>query len=294
MNRVTFAISIILATLGRASGQVVTITKIADSSTIAPGGQSPFTSFGWPSVDGSTVVFTGDTGNSNAIYAATGATVTTVVPPAPNTSYNALNYKDGVLLYGADVTGGQSGIYTLAGNTTTRYVDTTMPIPGGTGNFSDVASDSLSNGVLAFSGASGIYTSTCGATPTVSVVANQNTVIPNAGGATFTGPYFGDLAISGNTVAFSYTSNPRGGVYEQVGQGPITVVADRTTPLPGGTGHFSGNFDIPVGISGSNISFIGDQQGVYASINGTLRTIADGLTRSPNGAGTLGRRHISG
>ena len=99
-----------------------------------------------------------------------------------------------------------------------------------------------------------------------------------------------DVAVSGLNVALRaangliadavYFSNPQDG---------LTLVADIGTTIPNGTGGFTGfgsvadNLNSPsVAIDGENMVFIGQgsggQVGIYASINGQLRRIADRTT----------------
>src|ERR1700739_2305624 len=103
MQRIISASTAILLVVGSAPAQVVTITKIVDYSTVAPGGPATFTSFGSPIVDGSTVVFSGAVGNSNSIYSSTGGVISTLLSPGapiPNgtgnfSSVGAAGYKNG-------------------------------------------------------------------------------------------------------------------------------------------------------------------------------------------------------
>jgi hypothetical protein len=298
MYRVHLALAVILCVCPLAHSQVVTITKIADMATVPPGGTTPFTGFGSPVIDGSTVAFAGAVGNSTAVYASSGGVISTIVPPDPSTAYaGGIGYKNGTLVYQA-TTSGETAIFSLSGGTVTRFVDTTTPIPGGTGAFGSFGGTSLSNGRLVFTGQSGdaqqggIYVSSGGTPPSLSIVADQNTPIPGAGGANFTSYYFGNAAISGNSVIFRgsvYTSTLGNfaGIYERVGQGPITTIANGNTPLPGGTGNFPTDFGDTVAVSGSNVAFVSDQKGVYARINGVMTKVVDGSTPSPNGTGNF-------
>ncbi len=283
------------------SAQVVTFTKIADTSTAMPGGGT-FATFGsFPSIDGSSVAFSSPSGNASAIYAGSGGAVSTLVPAGaavPNGSGTFANYNqsfryDGgtVAFIGNQPSGTAIGVYTANGSTLARSADTATAIPGGTGNFTSFSPfPSVSGGTVAFTGSGassqqGVYTSTGGATPAVAVVADKNTAAPGTAG-TFTG-FGSNPSISGSTVVFRASSNLGGnaGVYMRTGTGPITTVADTTTPVPGGGGNFAGPFSEPA-VSGSNASFIVNN-GVYALLNGTLTTIANTNTPSPNGSGNF-------
>jgi hypothetical protein len=156
--------------------------------------------------------------------------------------------------------------------------------------------NALSNGALAFTGGdanqsqNGIYVSTGGTLPAVSVVADQNTLVPGDGGAKYSSTQFGNSAISGQTVVFVGGDLFNNGIYQRVGNGPVTVIADKNTPLPSGTGNFNDRFWPTVSMSGDNVAFVNGENGpygVYARINGSLRTIADPSTASPNGIGSF-------
>ncbi|HEY1380113.1 MAG TPA: PEP-CTERM sorting domain-containing protein [Gemmataceae bacterium] len=299
IRRIATPLAFLLLTLP-ARAQVVTVTRIADTTTLAPGGAT-FTSFGlFPNLDGSTVAFYGTAGGSSAIYAGTGGAVSTLVPAGaanPNggtfTSYNqSFRYDGGSAVFVG--TGGTAspGVFTSNGTTTTRFADANTAIPGGTGNFTGFSPfPSLSSGTAAFSGSGassqqGVYTSTGGATPAVSLVADKNTAVPGGANGNFTA-IGSNPSISGTTVVFraGFGGSSLNGVYQKTGAGPLTTVADSNTPLPNGSGNFSTTFFEPTA-SGSNVSFI-NNNGVYALLGGTLKTIADASTPSPNGTGNF-------
>jgi hypothetical protein len=303
MNRTIAASVVFLALNATAPAQVVTIARIADTSTIAPGGSVAYMSFGlFPSIDGSTVSFYGTASGSSSIYTGTGAAPSTLVPAGaaiPNGTGNFTSYNQSFRYQNASAVfvgsgASQSGVYTSNGTTISRFADLTTAIPGAgaSGNFTSFSPfPSLSGGTAAFAGAgassqAGIYTSTGGATPTVTVVADKNTAVPGGASGNFTA-IGSNPSISGSTVVFraGFGGTNLNGVYERTGAGPITTVADSNTPLPNGSGNFSTTFFEPT-VSGSNVSFI-NNNGVYALIGGVLKTIADPSTASPNGTGNF-------
>jgi hypothetical protein len=296
MNRLFAVLLAVTVVVGPALGQPVTYTKIVDLTTPAPGGGT-FTSFAFfPNIDGSTVAFYGTVAGASSIYTGNGGAISTLVPAGaanPNggtfTSLNqSFRFDGGSAVFVG--TGGTSspGLFTSNGTTITRLADAATPIPGGTGNFTTFgAFPSLSGGTGAFRGQGsasqeGIYTAIGGTPPSVTLVADKNTAVPNGTSGNFTD--FGtNPSISGTTVAFRAGSSlgANSGVYAKTGAGPLTTVAEVGMPLPGGVGTFSGLFSEPA-VSGDNVSFI-VSNGVYARLNGTLTTIADTSTAAPNG-----------
>jgi hypothetical protein len=194
-----------------------------------------------------------------------------------------------VLLNGIGA-GGQYGAYmaTIGGSLST-VADTNTAIPGGTGNFSTVAGTTISGNTVTFFGSgsgsqSGIYTSTGG---TLDNIVDKNTLIPDGTGH-FTG--FIGYTSSGSTVAFGASGMMgQSGIYTSSG-GVLTVVADRNTLIPSGTGKFT-NLDTLPSISGSTVAFEGrgsnGQSGIYTSTGGTLAVVADTNTTAPGGSGTF-------
>jgi hypothetical protein len=302
VNRFCAAPVVFLVAAAVAPAQVVTIVRVANTSTVVPGGTATFSSFGpYPSVDGSSVAFYGQNSASPpAIYGNTSGIISTLVPagaPIPNGTgnfsgaYGLGYYQNGIVAFvGGNAT--QGGVYTANGTTISRFADLNTPIPGGTGDFTAFYPEpSISGGTVAFvgSGASpGIYSSTGGTPPTVTLVADNNTAVPGGTSGNFTGIAY--PAVSGSTAAFGATFSiggvSQGGVYQRVGTGPITTIADSNTLTPDGTGNFSRTFG-PPSISGSNVAFIDENHGLYARINGVLTTIADTSTPSPNGTGNF-------
>ena len=129
--------------------------------------------------------------------------------------------------------------------TFTKIADTNTPIPGGTGTFTGFGvAPSIDGGDVAFIGfgdpgftALGIYSTVGG---TLGVVANLNTPIPGGtGNFTNLGSNFDNPSIDGGVVAFHGTGTGQQGIYSKVG-GTLGAVADLNTPIPGGTGNFTG------------------------------------------------------
>jgi hypothetical protein len=303
MRQFIAAILAVALAAGVTSGQVVTFTTIANSSSVAPGGGT-FSALSPPSIDGSRTAFWGRVNGNSAIFTSAGGTIATLLPSAaliPNGTgnfanyYAALNYQNGTATfsaYGYSSSGAyESGVYVADGSTVKRVADQNTSVPGGSANFSDFYSTSpaIDGTNVAFQNG-GIYISQGGTSPALTTVADRQTVIPGGPGAQFT--VFGDPAMSGNRVVFwGGGSSRQGGVYERVGDGSLAAVADQNTPLPGGGGTFPlGITKWNVALSGSNIAFANPYYqggGVYARINGNLTKIADTSTAAPDGTGNF-------
>ncbi len=232
-----------------------TLSKVADTNTVIPGGVGNFTEFGSPPFFDSPPLTSGN----NVVFEAVGS-------------------------------GGQQGIYLFDGSTLSKVADTNTPIPGGTGNFSSFSVFSISGGNIAFfgsgSGEGGIYLFN-GATLTK--VADGNTPIPPGGAGNFDGflSDVGSVAISGSNVVFDGFGSSFGqeGIYLFEGV-TLRKAADTNTAFPGGTGNFH-SFG-SVAISASNVAFRGGsgfQQGVYVFDGTTLGKVADTNTPIPGGTG---------
>jgi hypothetical protein len=299
MNRL-FAAPLVLFLLTASALAQVTITRIADTSTTAPGGGT-FASFAlFPDIDGSTVAFASpSSGATVALYTSAGGTITTLVPAGaaiPNGSGNFTGYTTSFRFQNAKsvfVGSGtsQSGVFTSDGTAISRFADLNTAIPNGTGNFTSFSPFPSTTGTtVAFAGAgassqAGIYLSTGGSTPAVAKVADKNTAVPGGASGNFTA-IGSNPSISGSNVVFraGFGGASLNGVYLYNGS-TLSTVADSNTALPSGSGNFSTTFFEPT-VSGSNVSFI-NNNGVYALIGGTLKTIADTSTPSPNGSGNF-------
>ncbi|MGF1641987.1 MAG: choice-of-anchor tandem repeat NxxGxxAF-containing protein [Rhodospirillales bacterium] len=225
-----------------------TFTKIADASTAIPGGTGNFSALGIPSLRDGNVAFQG---------------------LGPSGSGDLF---------------GQRGIYSTAGGALGVVADTNTPIPGGTGTFTGFNGPSLDGDSVAFRGVGrdgqdGIYSTVGG---TLNVVADRNTPIPGGTG-TFT--QFNGPSLSGGSVAFlGVGSGRQEGIYSTVG-GTLNVVADRNTPIPGGTGTFY-SFNPAVSLGGATVAFRA-YGGIYGTVGGTLGVVADQATRIPGSSRTF-------
>ena len=175
------------------------------------------------------------------------------------------------------------------GSTTNILFGTSTPIPGGMGNFETFSHTAFWNGKLLFSGTgsgdqSGIYTGMPGV---LTKIADTNTPVPEANGATFVefNPDSYQMGINSvGNVAFTgmtYAENgPLTGVYRSSGN-TLTRVADTTQYVPGSTTLFerlsnptlTSTSTVFLGTGGSDSSTVG---GLYESdfATGTLSPVA--------------------
>jgi hypothetical protein len=121
----------------------------------------------------------------------------------------------------------------------------------------------------------------------LSVIANENTPIPGGGGdfSSFLG-----VSADGGNVVFQGAPDDTvtdAGIYFHDGTA-IQVVADRNTPIPGGTGNFE-TFS-GYSVDGDSVVFHGrgrvfpPQEGVYLYDGTAIRVVADQNTVVPGGA----------
>ena len=166
-------------------------------------------------------------------------------------------------------------------------VDTSTPIPNGSGNFQSFFNiePSISGGLVAFTSAPvpGVYTGPA-AGGTLTRVADANTTVQ---------PGPSSPSLSGNVVAISgFTSGGSGIFAGPAAGGTLTPVANTTTAIPNGTGNFT-SFGQSLAVSGSKAAFTGSgtggQAGVYAGQvgGGTPTRIADTTTAIPGGSGNF-------
>lgn len=171
-----------------------------------------------------------------------------------------------------------------------KIVDTATPVPGGTGNFSELGSPVMSGGKIAFRGNSGIYTRNVLGNSTLSALVDTNTTIP---GGTETFSWFsgtpgfdnGDIAFKAST--FSGTGT--GGMYIYLSGGQGYMVADTNTQIPGETVNFT-DFGDPW-LYEHQVVFRGrgsGKDGIYTAVaGGALQVVADKNTPIPNGTGNF-------
>lgn len=208
--------------------------------------------------------------------------------------------------------GGKQGIYgvsTSANGPPYKIADTTTAIPGGSGNFTAFsAAPSLSGDNVVFAGTgagaqSGVYGTSLGAISPPFKIADTTTTMPGSvGNFTSFGTEAGIIIVSGKTAVFGgIGASGRRGIYGanlvaaaartsrlQVAggsqnlaedsisaAGPAYRIVDSDTPIPDGTGNFTG-FG-PASIHEEDVAFLGKgaggQIGIYLAKDGQLRKI---------------------
>jgi len=291
-----------------ASSPVPSFTRIADTNTIIPGGDVAFTGTAFPSMRDGSVVFVGfgPAGSGplrSGIYTSAGgilesiANLGTPVPggsgmfvqfsPAPKTSGGAVVFR------GSGGMNQRQGIYIFSDDGPSVVADSNTPIPGGAGNFEMFFAEvSIHDGDVAFAGRGGnpqvgVYALIDGA---VSVVADVNTPIPGGiGNFDFLPLQYppiddGKVSFVGGSVAENVA-----GIYTNL-HGPLSVVVDFMTPIPGGTLNF-GNVGIGA-LRNGRFAFYGadaptnpTEAGIFTDVSGMLSPVVTLATPVPEGTG---------
>ena len=272
------------------------LSTITDKNTPIPNGSGTFTNFSLDSIDDGNVLFRGSGTNLQGIYIKRGETPlsvvvdnNTLIPGGTEnfSSFYGLVRGQNNVAFSAKGASGQGGIYILQDGSLQVVADRNTPIPGGTGNFDRFGSLALDENNVAFQGYGagsdqrGIYISRNGS---LQVVADRNTPIP---GGTGNFDNFGSLALAENNVVFnSYDSSYSvQGIYI-LQDGSLQVVADRNTPIPGGTGNFKSFSSTPPSVlDKKNVVFQAEdangQQGLYIRRDGALQVLVDTNTTIP-------------
>jgi hypothetical protein len=265
--------------------------NVADTQTSAPSGS--FSGFGFPSISGSTVAFTGYYGGSNAsgVFSGSGGVITTISKQgdaAPIGTFvdfgNAPTVNNGTVAFtGRYNNGSTQGVFTGGGSPPTTIITSTDQAPSG--SFNSFSSAAIGGGNVAF-----------GATYDG---ANKSSSFRTAGGPfTIIAPtaIFGGVAISGNLVATSDGSN----VFIGSG-GAVTTIAKFGDAAPLGTFvHFDGTTGQSPAIDGGKVAFGalyngGGNSGIFIGSGGPLTTIVKSGDPAPIGTfSTAGRPSISG
>jgi hypothetical protein len=278
---------------------------IANTSTPVPQGQGNFDFMTYPQASAGTVAFSGaGKGQPSNLYQTVGGQLRlalAVGTPIPSTGGFFTEFGMPVPAQSALAFIGlgshrTSGIYVKSGEVLTRIADTSTPVPGGAGSFSQFAAlDFDPSGAITFvaadaMGALGVYLASFPQQQPIRMLANAQTPIPGGGGNF---DYFSDPSVAAGSVAFfaSRTGHPPAGVGIYVSSGgALRPAATTKTPVPGAAGTFYG-FGSP-SISGGTVVFhaIGTagSDGIYAQTGtGPVSVVADLNTPVPGAAGTF-------
>jgi hypothetical protein len=273
-----------------------TVSAIADSNTAVPGRAGyNFSGFFELTGDAGQVTFVGESpGFYRGIYKDDGNSIQRVADedtpfPGSASNFSTLEYpsadEGSVAFVGAaPAVDGPEGVYQYDGNGIQVVADNRTAIPGGTGTFTGFGSAvSADGGNVLFKGGgsdpsssqttSGLYLASASS---LSVVADTRTAVPGGAGD-FTSFDIGMESLDGGDVVFLGKDEQfRRGVYLHAG-GALSVVADRNTPIPGGSGTFI-NFE-SASLHQGNVAFVSaTPPGIYLYDGSTLRVIADTST----------------
>jgi hypothetical protein len=301
-----------------AHAQQWTLARIADTSTPVPGGSGTFgigngIPFGAPSLGGGDVIFWGRSGSGEGVYGTRGgvlAAFANAQTPIPGSSSPFTSFRnpglstDGVAptFVGGSLGAGYGGVYSNIGGQLVTVVESRTSLPDGTGTFGGTLSIPSREGQnVTFMGGpslfsnfpSGVYRSAGGQLGTL---ADSHTAIPGGTG-NFAG--FAWQGLSGASVAFTgFDANFRRGIYRvPLAGGAVSLVADPSTPRPGGQGTLTSP-DYP-SISGDNIAFVDvtsgfpSQRSGYARIGGILTAVAVPGMSLPDGSTLTGCSSVS-
>lgn len=288
----------------------ITYVRVVDTTMNYPGA-GLFKSFGQPSLSNGAVVFFGQLDEFPAqcldecgiFHWVDGAStiVADKSTPIPGGSGNFMNFDGNPSHYFGTIAfiaegSLQQGIYLDRGQGLQVVADLTTPIPDGTGNFTLFDNVYVGDDCLAFSargaGQEGIYMYFWD-TDQMVMMANLSTPIPGGSGTFTSFRTLGGLGgrwptVHEDDVTFVASGNSgQEGVYKIV-NGVVSVVADRTTSVPGGVGAFT-NFQAasPI-IYNETVVFAGtfndggDRYGSYTDRTGGLTVLYDQSTIAPD------------
>ncbi|MCK8600622.1 DUF7453 family protein [Desulfoferrobacter suflitae] len=253
------------------------LLRVADYNTPIPNGSGAFEFFGSSLVSASHVFFgaSGPLGQSG-IYAFDGSTLekrvdlNTAIPGGAGnfSSITAFWISGASVAFLGSGPGVGSGIYLSDGATLSKVVDTNTPIPDGTGNFSNFEpSFRISGGKVTFKGLGsggqqGVYLFDGSVLRKVADLTTDIPPVVTGVSNRFTSFHF--PIINTGSVVFQAIGAVIEGIYHYRGS-TLSSVADTATPIPGGSGNFTGfaGYDN----SGCNVVFRGQgssaQEGIY-------------------------------
>jgi hypothetical protein len=268
------------------------LTRVADNNTPVPSGTGNFVNFGQPSIAGGRLAFQAVGTSQEGIYSYAAGSLTKVVnklTARPEggvfTSFGDPTLQDSAFAFVGSA-GDNMSAYTLNGSVVTPVVNTSTPIPGGTGTFTAI-DNPISDGSNYFFvghgiGQFGIYKKSGSA---VTALLDKNTTVPGTA-AKFTS--IANLSQDGPNVSFTGVFAGTSGVFGLTGS-DLQKVADTTTMVPGDQGSHFTNFGVS-SIGGPSVAFVGydekSRPGIYAWIGGELNRVIDSSV-------TLGGKIIS-
>ena len=245
-----------------ATNAAVTFTKIADNTTLIPGGTGSFDSLSVTAQKNGTVLFTGSKGSFGV----------------PGSQYGAYRWRQGML---------------------EKIADRNTVVPGTAETFFFVAPRDLDGQFcyLTGSASSGFQGLFAWDGTNLTTLLNTSSTAPGTG-ATFTG-FTSARADHGRVIVAATTSDGRRGLY-LLYHGAVTTVADTATPVPSGSGYFQnfdGSVNPPIAVENDTVAFMGTwnsskARGVYRFANGALTRIADTTQQFPGTNVTLSLPYV--
>jgi hypothetical protein len=294
------AVALVFGTSTARAG--VVFTKIADTSTVVPGGNGGTYLSGYlsgPVISGGTVAFYGAGGGRDGIYTGSGGSVTRVADNSmavPSSSGNFYDFSDPSIsggtvafqAYGNTV--GVTGVYTgsAAGGSLARVVDNSMSAPGA-GLFSAFRTPDIVGNTVAVNA---VYNQN-GVSYGIPFTFQNGVATPMITQAEING--FGSVGSpqlsSNGSVAFYGYKYSNYGIYTGNG-GTLTTIADRLTLMPEVNSQFAG-FGNP-SINGDRVVFSGygpgngsTVYGIFAGSGGPLTVLVDSTMAIPGGSGNF-------
>ncbi|MGH0030877.1 MAG: DUF7453 family protein [Myxococcota bacterium] len=303
-----------LATLALASpsGATVVIERLADPAALWPGHPTcPIGDTDSPAVDGGPIVYhpTTTACAGHQLLLDDGGTLSTVLPPILPGNIVSTSLVSGafggpsiegsdIAIRAADVNG--DGVWVRSGGTwflVAKKGTTTIPDSGGAvfgGFVTAVGAPRLDSGRVVFpggdgAGLGGFYLWDAG---TLSKLVDTTDTYPGGAGS------FADLqgyALDGSRFYFTASDGGSNFGFFSLESSTLTLIADQTTPIPGGTGTFSrfwlvnaaDDEAVVVGQDGASNS------GLYHWDGATLQAIVNPGDASP-GSGTFGSVNVIG
>jgi hypothetical protein len=283
------------------------ISEFVNTSTIAPGGATPFTQFWPPQQAGTKTTFVATTNRGEGLYQYDSSDGSLAVLADTSTAVpGGVGKIGGFSFYGGDffsssldgttffATDAQlnKGIYLSKNGTLSRIADQSTAFPGAGNNefISDLAFPVIAGDAVAFVAfnqnfEAHLLQSSAGQ---LKVLVGPNTSIPGVsqGFVAITSP-----SADGDKIAFRGVSNVGGndGIYLSTPAG-VQVIADTNTLVPGTNRKFT-SFNAPghVVLEGNQVAFLANDEqggGVYWFDGQQLRTIANYQRSIPEGVGS--------
>lgn len=239
---------------------------VADDATAVPSGTGVFSSFGLPAIGAHDVAFEafGSAGERGIYAEIDGALIrvadlATAIPGGSGnfTGFGPPCVNAGHVAFEAVGPSAQAGIYDFLSNVLDVVADKSMAIPGGVSNFVSFGEPACFPDSVAFTA-----TGSFGFRAILSDYSGSlESIENNSGGYSV----FGEVATAGPWLAATATGDSAGQVYVLRGQAsPLTELVSDATPIPKGTGNFTGFEDAsqsgPVAFVGTGSS---GQRGIY-------------------------------